>query len=235
VDAWIKILVVLMMMSALSMAITYLFLNPFVGLILLVVILTMLVMTVEPATGKAMAQVTVPIILILFVFQIILVPGFIFDVWMLAIIGAVLYMMFAMFTGGGTLEGALIDAKISLKLFPLYGIAIFISMLVDPTNQTTVYIMVGTVGGLMLLYMAFLRNYDQWPEYHYGKMGTLVAISDINPRGRVKSAQEIWWARTTGPPISEGEQVVALGVSGLTLMVAKDDGSHGQRKIIPDQ
>ena len=68
-DAWIKILVVMVMFSALSMVMPFLLIDPFVGLILLGVLLTLLVLTLEPATGKAMAQVTVPLVLILFVFN----------------------------------------------------------------------------------------------------------------------------------------------------------------------
>ncbi|MHA2285139.1 MAG: hypothetical protein ACXABZ_04650 [Candidatus Thorarchaeota archaeon] len=95
IDAWIKILVVMLMMSALSMVVGFLVFDPFVGLILLGVILTLMVLTLEPATGKAMAQVTIPIIVILFVFQIILNQAFVFQPWMLVVVGAVLYMMFA--------------------------------------------------------------------------------------------------------------------------------------------
>ncbi|MHA2241423.1 MAG: hypothetical protein ACXACE_07425 [Candidatus Thorarchaeota archaeon] len=84
IDAWIKILVVMLMMSALSMVVGFLVFDPFVGLILLGVILTLMVLTLEPATGKAMAQVTIPIIVILFVFQIILNQAFVFQPWMLA-------------------------------------------------------------------------------------------------------------------------------------------------------
>ena len=222
IDAWIKILVVMLMMSALSMVVGFLVFDPFVGLILLGVILTLMVLTLEPATGKAMAQVTIPIIVILFVFQIILNQAFIFQPWMLVVVGAVLYMMFAMFTGGaGILEGGFIDAKVSLKLFPIYGVAIFLSVLADPTYRTTVYIMVGTVLGLMSLYFAFLRDYDKWPEYEYGKMRDIIALTDINPKGKVKAGSEIWWAKTTGPPIAEGERVSVTGLTGITLIVGK--------------
>jgi hypothetical protein len=74
----------MLMMSALSMVVGFLVFDPFVGLILLGVILTLMVLTLEPATGKAMAQVTIPIIVILFVFQIILNQAFVFQPWMLA-------------------------------------------------------------------------------------------------------------------------------------------------------
>jgi hypothetical protein len=83
IDAWIKIFIVLVMLSALSLVLGYMIHDPFVGLILLAVILTLLVVTVEPATGKAMAQVTIPIVIILFVFQIVLNPTFVFEIWML--------------------------------------------------------------------------------------------------------------------------------------------------------
>jgi len=133
-DAWIKILIVMIMFSAMSMAMTYLLVDPLIGLILLGIILTLLVITFEPATGKAMAQVTVPLVVILFVMQIYLTSMhtvIVFDYWMLFAIGFILYMMFTMFTGGSSfVGGGFIDAKVSLKFFPFYGVAIFLSILI---------------------------------------------------------------------------------------------------------
>jgi len=224
VDAWIKILVVMILMSALSMVLGLLIFDPFYGLIVIGVIITLMVLTVEPATGKAMAQVTVPIIIILFVFQIFLFgEALVFNEWMIFIIGAVLYMMFAMFTGGGGMvEGGFIDAKLSLKLFPIYGVAIIIAWFIDETGHLPVYIMVGTVFSLMALYMVFLRDYEKWPQYQYSKMRDIIALTDINPKGKVKTGAEIWWAKTTGPPIMAGERVSVLGLSGMTMIVVKE-------------
>ncbi len=78
-DAYVKIIVVMIMFSALGMIMPFILIDPFIGLILLGVLLTLLVVTLEPATGKAMAQVTVPLVLILFVFQVWL-TGFAFCV-----------------------------------------------------------------------------------------------------------------------------------------------------------
>jgi membrane-bound ClpP family serine protease len=170
-----------------------------------------------------MAQVTVPLILILFVFQVWL-TGFAFQDWMLIIIFAVMYLMFTMFTGGSSfVEGGFIDAKVSLKLFPLYGVAIFLSVLIDETRQLTVYIMAGTVFSLMILYMAFLRDYDKWPTYTQFKYSDIVATTDINPKGKVKTGAEIWWAKTTGPPIKAGEKVFVVGITGMTMLVRRPD------------
>ena len=140
IDAWIKILVVMVLMSAMSLVLGILVFNPFYGLILVGIILTLMVLTVEPATGKEMAQVVIPIVIILFVFEMILVgASFIFDPIMIFVVGAILYMMFAMFTGGGgIMEGGFIDAKLSLKLFPIYGVAIFIAWFIDPTGHMPV-------------------------------------------------------------------------------------------------
>ncbi len=227
-DAWIKILVVMVLMSAMSLVLGILVLNPFYGLILVGILLTLMVLTVEPATGKAMAQVVIPIVIILFVFEMILVgASFVFDPLMIFVVGAILYMMFSVFTGGGgMMEGGFIDAKLSLKLFPIYGVAIFIGWFIDPTGHIPVYIMVGTIFCMMGLYMGFLRNYDKWPKYEYGRMRNITAMTDINPKGKVKSGAEIWWAKTTGPPISAGEKVRVLGLSGMTMIVAKEVASE---------
>ena len=228
-DAWIKIFIVMIMFSAMSFVMTWFLIDPFVGLILLAVILTLLVITLEPATGKAMAQVTVPVVVILFVIEVfytnILSPApIVFELWMLVVIGFVLYIMFTVFTGGSSfVDGGFIDAKISLKLFPFYGIAIFLSILIDPTRQLTVYLMAGTVIAMMALYFVFLRDYDQWPAYSQFKYSDIKAISDINPKGKVKTGAEIWWAKTSGPPIKAGEKVVIIGITGMTMIVAKPD------------
>lgn len=228
-DAWIKIFLVMIMFSALSMVMTLFLVDPLVGLILFAIITTLLVITLEPATGKAMAQVTVPLVVILFVMEIFMTSIYspepvTFPYWMLFVIGAILYILFMMFTGGSSfVEGGFMDAKVSLKLFPVYGIAIFLSILIDPTNKLTVYIMAGSVIGMMALYFAFLRNYDKWPAYSQMKYADIHAISDINPRGKVKTGAEIWWARTTGPPIKNGEKVVIVDIKGMTMIVARPE------------
>lgn len=228
-DAWIKIFVVMIMFSLLSMVISYFLIDPLIGLILLAVILTLMVITLEPATGKAMAQVTVPLVLILFVFELIYTSitraePLVFDWWSLLVIGFILYVMFTVFTGGSSfVEGGFIDAQVSLKLFPIYGIAIFLSVLVDSTRTLTVYIMVGTVFCMMALYFVFLRNYDQWPAYSQFKYADIHAITDINPKGKVKTGAEIWWAKTSGPPIRAGEKVIIVSMTGMTMVVARPD------------
>ena len=222
IDAWIKIFIVLVMLSALSLVVGYMIHDPFVGLILLAVILTLLVVTVEPATGKAMAQVTIPIVIILFVFQIVLNPAFVFEIWMLVIVGAILYLMFTLFTGGGALEGSLIDAKMSLKLFPIYGLAILLASIADPSNRITAIMMAVTIGGMMVLYWVFLRNYEEWPEITYGPEN-VIALTDLDPRGKVKTGAEVWWAKATDPPIRAGEHVVFRGISGVTMIVSRQE------------
>jgi len=228
-DAWIKIFIVMIMFSMLSVVMTMLLIAPFFGLIMLAVILTLLVITLEPATGKAMAQVTVPLVVILFIVEIYFTnlvspEGISFEPWMLFVIGALLYLMFTLFTGGSSfVEGGMIDAKVSLKLFPFYGAAIFLSLYLDSTYKLTVYIMAGTVIVMMMIYFAFLRNYDEWPAYSQFKYADIHAISDINPKGKVKTGAEIWWAKTTGPPIRTGEKVVIVGITGMTMIVAKPE------------
>jgi membrane-bound ClpP family serine protease len=222
-DAWIKIFVVMIMFSLLSIVMTYFLIDPFTGLILLAVILTLLVITLEPATGKAMAQVTVPLVIILFVFQVA-VSEVQFTIWTLLVIGFVLYIMFTIFTGGSSfVEGGFIDAKVSLKIFPFYGAAIFLAILIDPTHKLAVYTMSGTVICLMVLYFAFLRDYDQWPAYSQFKYADIHAITDINPKGKVKTGAEIWWAKTSGPPIRAGEKVIIVSMTGMTMVVARPE------------
>ncbi|MHA2040883.1 MAG: NfeD family protein [Candidatus Thorarchaeota archaeon] len=44
----------------------------------------------------------------------------------------------------------------------------------------------------------------------------------MNPIGKVKAGAAIWRARTDGPPISEGEKVSVLGITGLTMIVGRE-------------
>ena len=75
----------------------------------------------------------------------------------------------------------------------------------------------------MAFYFVFLRNYSEWPAYSQFKYSDIHAISDINPKGKVKTGAEIWWAKTTGPPIKSGEKVVIVSMTGMTMIVARPD------------
>ncbi|MFW9769481.1 MAG: NfeD family protein, partial [Candidatus Thorarchaeota archaeon] len=55
------------------------------------------------------------------------------------------------------------------------------------------------------------------------KYADLVATTDINPKGKVKTGAEIWWAKTTGPPIKAGEMVAVVGITGMTMLVRRPD------------
>jgi membrane-bound ClpP family serine protease len=225
-EAWIKIIVVLMLLSTLSIFVGYVLVEPFIGLILIAILLMLLVMTFEPATGKAMSQVIVPVVIILFVMQVFFQPEYQFDLLSLVILAGVLYFMFAIFTGGGGfVQGGFLDAGVTCKLFPLYAVAIILATLADPTYKLTIYIMAGTIFSLMLLYFVALRDYDKWPTYSdYGpERRTAKALTDIDPKGKVKTGAEIWWAKTIGAPIKEGEEVIIIGVTGLTMLVSRLD------------
>ncbi|NWF95466.1 MAG: hypothetical protein HXY34_04950 [Candidatus Thorarchaeota archaeon] len=227
-DAWIKIVVVLMMLSLMGWVVGMFIYNPFAALILMGIILTFIVLTVDPATGKAMSQVIIPLILILFVFQVFW-TGYSIEGqwWMLIAIGVVMYLLFTMFTNGAGMAdgGALVDVKSSCVLFPIYAVMIVVAMIGDPTGRTAIFIMTGAIFLMMGISFFLLRGYKEWPEYQYGRTRGLVALTDINPRGKVKSGAEIWWAKTSGPPIKAGETVRMVRVSGLTMIVAHDDSA----------
>jgi membrane-bound ClpP family serine protease len=173
-----------------------------------------------------MSQVIVPVIIILFVMQIFLRPDIPIDLFSLIILAGVLYFLFAIFTGGGGfVEGGFLDAGVTCKLFPLYAVAIILATLADPTYRLTIYIMAGTIFCLMGLYFVALRDYDKWPTYtDYGpERRTAIALTDIDPKGKVKTGAEIWWAKSTGAPIKAGEEVIIVGVTGLTMLVSRLD------------
>lgn len=79
-----------------------------------------------------------------------------------------------------------------------------------------------TIGGMMVLYMVFLRDYEEWPEVTYGPT-SVIALTDLDPRGKVKTGAEVWWAKATDPPIQAGERVMFRGISGVTMIVSRQE------------
>ncbi len=84
--------------------------------------------------------------------------------------------------------------------------------------------------GIVFLLLRAVRQARRTPEYHLGggslvgKVG--VAATDLNPRGSVQIASELWSAASdTGEKIVKGEEVIVLEMEGLTLKVFKASAS----------
>ena len=85
--------------------------------------------------------------------------------------------------------------------------------------------MAETIFCLLGFYFLALRDYDKWPtDTDYGpERTTAKALTDIDPKGKVKTGAEIWWAKTIGSPIKQGEDVIIIGVTGITMLVSRPD------------
>ena len=63
-----------------------------------------------------------------------------------------------------------------------------------------------------------LRKPSTGPEGMVGESGE--AVSDIDPRGKVRVHGELWDARSDRP-VRKGERVVVKGLDGMTLIVER--------------
>ncbi|MHA1861741.1 MAG: NfeD family protein [Candidatus Ranarchaeia archaeon] len=217
-----KVIVVMGLMAILTFTFTFLLVEPFLALIMIGIISTMMVLAFDPATGKAMAQLVIPLTLIFFFVELLFLPALSFEWWQIVIVAGILYLMFFLFSGGGGHSvGGLSYSKVSIKFAPIYGAILIVATLADPRGYLSVLIMVGTVLALMGLYYLFLRAYDEWPSYRIYEPGYVVVVEDLAPRGKVKLGQEIWWAASLDGVITRGEKVVVESITGLTLKVRR--------------
>jgi len=46
-----------------------------------------------------------------------------------------------------------------------------------------------------------------------------IVTTDLKPKGEIRVMDEFWEARTEGSPIVRGQEVVVLGMDGMTLVV----------------
>ena len=65
-----------------------------------------------------------------------------------------------------------------------------------------------------------------WRSMFFGSPGQLVgqvgkATTDLDPRGTVRVASELWTAMAEEPPIAAGEAVEVVAVAGIKLVVRR--------------
>ena len=65
-----------------------------------------------------------------------------------------------------------------------------------------------------------------WQSMFFGSPGQLVgqvgkATTDLDPRGTVRVASELWTAMAEEPPIAAGEAVDVVAVAGIKLIVRR--------------
>jgi membrane-bound ClpP family serine protease len=231
VDVVAKFIAMAGVMIVLTFVLTFLFVEPLLALVLLGVISTMMILAFDPATGKAMAQLVIPVTLVLFFFELMFLQFLSFQWWELVIVAGVLYLMFFLFAGGaGHDGGAFVYSKVSLKFAPLYGAILVLAILTDPTGRLSILIMVGSVLGLMGLYSAFLRSYDKWPAYRVLQPRYGLVLDSLSPKGKVKLGQEVWWAESISGNIPVGAKVEIESVDGLTLKVKNPEKASKQKE-----
>lgn len=219
---FVKILLAFILISFLGVIVFQVFsISPLIGLIALVIVSVLIIALFEPATAKATAKVLLPLIILMFVYYLLVTPIqlTIIDIFLIAI---VLYFLFIVFAGaeGMASKSALVKSKVAIKLLPAYGVVIVVALLSDPTGKLAAFTISGTILVLMAIYMIALKDYDNWPVYHYmvGKIG--VAETDLAPRGKIRIGAELWWAESAdGTEIKAGTKVVIIKVDGLTAYV----------------
>ena len=69
------------------------------------------------------------------------------------------------------------------------------------------------------VFQALHRKVCTGKEAMLGK--TAVVIRNIDPKGKIKYATEIWHATARGKTFLKGEKVIITGVLGLNLLVAE--------------
>ena len=219
---FIKVFLAFLLVSFLGIIIFQIFtVNPVIGLISLVIVSVLIIALFDPVTAKATAKVLLPLIIVMFLYYLLITPIQL-SIIDLILIAIVLYFLFIVFTGaeGMASKTALVKSKVAIQLMPAYAVVIVIALLADPSGKLAAFTISGTILALMGIYIVALKNYDNWPTYHYmvGKIG--VVESDLKPRGKVKFGAEIWWAKSIdGTEIPKNTKVVVLRVEGLTLYV----------------
>lgn len=219
----IKILIAFFLISLIGSVVFYVIqLNPLLGLLSLVIMSLILIALFDPATAKATSHIILPLIIIMFVYYIVVYP-ITFTLVDLILIGAVLYFMFMMFAGTqGLAKTALLKSKVAAKIMPAYLILMIVALIGDPTGKLAAMTLSGTVLVLMILYLVLLKDYDIWPTYHWIAGKEAEVIDDLNPKGRVRLGNELWWAISYDKSyIPKGESVIIIGKKNLTLVVKK--------------
>ena len=119
------------------------------------------------------------------------------------------------------LMGAVAIVAIVLWLLPRWGINIPI--------WGFILLMVAYVAYQVVTYRMGKRALDRkpvvCPEAIVDRSGK--ATTSLAPNGYVQVEGELWRALSTGPNIDEGEEIIVVGMKGLTLFVsAPPNGKH---------
>ena len=199
--------------------------DPLLGLIALAIVSIIMIALFDPVTAKTTSLVIMPLVIITFIFYLITFPRAL-SIWDVLLIGIILYVMFIIFAGAEGMMGkaALLQSKVALKLMPAYAAVVFVALVVDPTGKLAAITLSGTILMMMFLYVAFLKDYDKWPIYHglIGKKG--IVIEELNPKGKIRIGNEVWWAisamKTTVPIDTK---VVIVRINGLTAYVVPEN------------
>ena len=100
---------------------------------------------------------------------------------------------------------------------PIFGLPVFWFF---PFKTALIIYLIVCAVSLFLFYKIFRAMRAMVYNGMEAMLGkTAVAIQEIDPEGKIKYATEIWNAVTQGQKISQGEEVVINGFSGMSLFV----------------
>ncbi len=188
--------------------------NPLLGLVVLFTSVIILAISTDPSSAKVMMKLFMPIIIILLVLAISM--DYIGEITREISIVAVILLFATTLILGAAIGG--MDVGSGIALAPMIIIPTLLALLADPSGNLAVIVASSLLFGWM--FFVYLLTKNPPPEYPIGfgkKVG--VAITPLNPKGKVKIGAEIWNGVSKQVPIREGEEVYILEKVGLELMV----------------
>ncbi len=188
--------------------------DPIAGLIIIFLSVILITMVFEPATGKALLKIFIPVVFLLVILSAIVSSVGKLSYEMTIIITLIVFLFFI---GSAAAMGST-EMKSALMLAPLIVIPTFFALLIDPSGRLAIIVASSIMFGFLTLILYLVRNlgepYDVTMPERFG-----VAIEDISPKGRVKIGGEIWWAHTEKWNIKKGDEVYVVEREGLELRV----------------
>jgi len=220
---------VIIFMLLIFIAISLLFYNPYLALIIMFIAIIILSVSTDPSSAKIMMKLFTPVIvLLLFLALIFDISGQINSQMILVII----LLLF----GAGILLTSLVgglDVGSGTVLAPMILVPTMLAFLIDPTGRLAIFI--GSILMFGWVFFVYLLVRKMPPPVDIGfPTKVAIALTNLNPEGKVKIGAEIWNAEVKGRNVSEGEHVLIIGKEGLKLQVVPAKKCPSCGSIFPE-
>ena len=205
---------ILAFLLLLFLAIYIIQINPFLGLVVLFSGILIFAISMDPGSAKVMFKLFTPIILALLLIGFLgqYIGGLSREYAIIFVIFLFLLTIGLMAIFGG------VDASSGLVIAPMIILPTLLALLADPSGYLAILVASVVMFGWMFFVYLLIRK--PLPEYDIGfskRVGT--ALTDLNPRGKIKVGAEIWKAISPNVKIKKGEEVYILDVKNLELIV----------------